>query len=85
MRIMEIVCVKCLKEIKNGEGFYNYPSGAMCQRCGSERNPSVEKALNEELKRMAKSLRLIPSVEKALNKELKCMAKSLRNGNVRQK
>ncbi len=49
-------CTKCGKKIAFSAGFYNYPSGIMCSSCGDERNPAVEKALNDELKKMARCL-----------------------------
>lgn len=54
---MRFYCVKCKKEINPKTGFYNYPSGIMCAHCGAERVPAVEKALNDELKKMAKELK----------------------------
>ncbi len=61
-------CVKCQTDIKIGQGYYNYPSGAMCSTCGSKRAPMVEKALNAELNKMANEIkkygRIIPIVSK---------------------
>lgn len=50
-------CTKCGKDIPIGAGYYNYPSGLMCSTCGKERLPAVEKAMNDEIIRMAKELK----------------------------
>ncbi len=54
---MKFYCTKCGIEIIPAAGYFNYPSGIMCVECGLKRNPAVEKALNEELLRMAKELK----------------------------
>ncbi len=51
----KLLCTKCGCEIKGG--FFNYPSGVQCAKCGDERAPLVERALNEEFQRMAKELK----------------------------
>lgn len=50
-------CAKCNKEINHNAGFYNFPTGAMCAKCGKERSQRVSKAIDQEIKRMARELK----------------------------
>lgn len=38
-------CSKCGKEIGPNQGFYNYPSGAKCSKCGGGGSPDPIAAL----------------------------------------
>lgn len=57
MKVLVLKCSKCGKEIPVGVGFYNYPSGAMCSKCGEEENITVRKAMDAEVKRLHVLLR----------------------------
>lgn len=57
MKEFKLKCTKCGVVIPMGAGFYNYPSGVQCGKCGKERAPLVKKALDDEIKKMAKELK----------------------------
>lgn len=39
---MKYNCTKCHKQINEGEGRYNFPTGTRCSNCGSEINDILE-------------------------------------------
>ena len=47
-------CTKCNKEIKPGEGCFNFPSGIQCTSCGDNRDKKeIKKELNTAIKGLA--------------------------------
>jgi predicted nucleic acid-binding Zn ribbon protein len=46
---MKAHCVVCGIQIKDGDGYYNYPSGLECIKCGQPKPRKNRKTLNKSL------------------------------------